>query len=96
MLAGIVFLWIGIAVLCGYVASEKGRSAGAWLFVGLCFGVFALLALVAVPAGDGPRECSRCGRSRVRHHRQVDGVATYFCPPCAQLHDEGPAVPAIP
>ena len=41
---GIIF---GIA--CGYIANEKGRSAGAWLILGFLFGLIALIIIVCLP-----------------------------------------------
>jgi hypothetical protein len=40
--------------LVPYVASSKGRSGLAWMFVALLMSpLLALIALVAVPAGEG-------------------------------------------
>ena len=41
---GIIF---GIA--CGYIANEKGRSAGAWSLLGFFFGLIALIIIVCLP-----------------------------------------------
>lgn len=47
----VYFFIYGIAsgVTCGYIASEKNRSAGAWFFLGVLFGVFAMFAIAGVP-----------------------------------------------
>lgn len=37
---------------CSYIAKEKGRSSGSWFFLGLCFSILAVLALIAVPKID--------------------------------------------
>jgi len=42
------FSWVGCAVLCGYVASQKGRSVS-WFWTGLLLGVFALIAVAGLP-----------------------------------------------
>ncbi len=36
--------------LCGYVASEKRRSGGAWFVAGFLLNVLALIALAAIPS----------------------------------------------
>jgi hypothetical protein len=37
--------WLSCAVACAVIASAKGKSVGAWLFWGLLFGIFALIAV---------------------------------------------------
>ena len=90
MVVAIILLWCGVAFLCGYVASEKGRSFGGWAFLGFFFTIFALIALVAVPTLEKrvpDPDCSRCGRARVKHYRQIDSKTIYFCPSCVQEYD---------
>jgi len=50
-MAAWVIFWIVVwGALCGYIASQKGRSGFAW-FMGGCFlGVFAAIAVIAVPS----------------------------------------------
>lgn len=43
-------IWLGFAFTSAFVASEKGRDAGAWFGLGLLFGFFAFFAVAAVPA----------------------------------------------
>jgi len=45
-----------VGLLCAYVADQKGRSGSAWFFLGLFFGIFALIAI----AGTPPRTGGRC------------------------------------
>ena len=45
-----IILWIAFAFLTGYIASQKNRSAAAWGIAGLFFGVFAVVAIAAVPS----------------------------------------------
>ena len=49
---GTVFLviWFGCAIMCWAVANSKGRFAGGWFFLGLVFGIFALIAVAAMPS----------------------------------------------
>ena len=48
----IVIGWslISAAVLCAYIASEKNRGGMGWFFAGLVFNIYAVIAIVAVPA----------------------------------------------
>ncbi len=45
----LLIIWVLLAVACGYVAEQKGRSYIAWFALGLLFGVFALLVLAITP-----------------------------------------------
>ena len=42
-------LWFGCAVMCWVVANSKGRFAGIWFLLGIVFGIFALIAVAAMP-----------------------------------------------
>ncbi len=46
----IIMIWMGFGVLCSVIAPGRGRSAGAWFVLGLVFGVFGLVALLAMPS----------------------------------------------
>ena len=53
----IVGIWIASAFLCAFVGGEKNRSRGSWFLAGLLFGIFAVIAVVAVPKlSDEERE----------------------------------------
>lgn len=45
----IFLLWLGCAILCAVVAPGRGRSGAGWFFIGLIFGVFGVIALLAMP-----------------------------------------------
>lgn len=45
-----LLLWIGCAILCWVIANAKGRIAGIWFVLGLCLGIFALIAVAAMPS----------------------------------------------
>jgi predicted PurR-regulated permease PerM len=51
---GLLIAWAIQAVICALisanVAKEKGYNPAIWAFVGLLFGAFALLGLIALPA----------------------------------------------
>jgi len=44
-----VLLWVASGILCAYVAGQKNRDKGSWFLAGLFFGIFAVIAVVAVP-----------------------------------------------
>jgi len=44
--------WLLSGCLCAFIGSEKGRSGVAWFFAGCLFGVFAIVAVCAVPRLD--------------------------------------------
>ena len=45
----IVFVGALFATLVGYIGDQKGRSFPLWALAGFLFGVFALVAVCAVP-----------------------------------------------
>ena len=54
-LAFIAFIWCFCSVLCGIIAENKARSVLGWAMLGLIFGPFAAIMLLALKAkrGDG-------------------------------------------
>ena len=52
----ILAIWIVSAVLSAVLARAKGRSVGAWLFVGFLFGPLGLVASAGMPTYTGERE----------------------------------------
>ena len=48
-MALIVILWLAEAGLCSFIASQKGRASLDWFISGLLFGIFTLVAVIAVP-----------------------------------------------
>ena len=50
---GIVFFgWAAFAFLVASIAVSKGRPAIGWLILGAIFGIFALIAVCAMPRID--------------------------------------------
>jgi len=48
----LVGVWVGGAVLCGYVAEQRQRSGPAWSLLALLFSpLLIMLALLAIPMG---------------------------------------------
>ena len=48
-----VFIWGAFAVVTAIAASARGHNPVAWFFIGLLFGVFALVAVLVMKPGDG-------------------------------------------
>lgn len=44
-----VLIWLGFAIVTAIAANSRGRGAGGWFFLGLIFGVFALIAVLVMP-----------------------------------------------
>jgi hypothetical protein len=68
----VLLVWIGCAVLCWVVASSKGRFAGGWFLLGLVLGIFALIAIAAMP-------------SRARAPGEPTPDTHVRCPDCREL-----------
>ena len=49
-MAMFAFIWILFGGLCGYIANEKGRDVFGWAIAGVLFGIFAAIAVCAVPS----------------------------------------------
>ena len=45
----VITVWILSGLLCAFIASQKGRNSLAWFFAGALFGIFAVVAIIAVP-----------------------------------------------
>ena len=45
----VIAIWVLSGLLCAFIASEKGRNGLGWFFVGALFGIFAIVAIIAVP-----------------------------------------------
>lgn len=56
-----------MGLLCSYVAKQKNRDGVNWFALGLIFNIFALLALIALPAGAvllaGQKKCKYCAET---------------------------------
>lgn len=49
----VIVLGCACMVLAGQVAERRGRSGRAWMWLGMVFGPFALVAVVLLPARRG-------------------------------------------
>ena len=49
-MAAVVVVLIVFGCLCGFIGESKGRSGFGWFMGGVAFGVFALIAVCAVPS----------------------------------------------
>ena len=45
-----VFLALPMGILTSFIANRKGRGGIGWFFGGLFLGIFALIAICAIPA----------------------------------------------
>lgn len=54
----VILVWLASAVLCGYVADQKGRNAAGWAAAGFLFGIFAVIAIAVVPKSE-EKQCTK-------------------------------------
>ena len=83
---------------CAYLAGEKDRSGGSWFFLGLVFGILALLVLIGLPSEQRSSTRTRHtsvdspSTSRSGHRRKTPEVR--LCPHCIQeVHERATACP---
>jgi len=43
-------VWLLSGIVCAYIATQKRRSGVLWFFLGILGGVFAVIAIAAVPS----------------------------------------------
>ena len=67
----VIVIWVFSGFLCAYIASEKNRGGMGWFFAGLIFGIFAVIAIVAVPALS---EDEKKQREEVRNDRVLNAL----------------------
>ena len=91
-----LLLWVGFAVVTAIAASSRGRSGGAWFFLGLLFGVFGLIAVLVMPRVEAPGQASVGAlpnetkrRAELRQTAEAARAAevaadTTACPQCAE------------
>ncbi|MCG2586527.1 hypothetical protein [Massilia sp. TS11] len=46
----ISLFWVGCAIACGIIASNKGRSVGGWIVLGFLFSIFSLIVILVLPS----------------------------------------------
>lgn len=85
---------------CAYLASTKGRGVGSWFFLGLIFGILALLVLIGVPSQqrsspkDRRRSSQSTGTSEAEEEPGQKGPDFRLCPHCIQeVHELATACP---
>ena len=85
---------------CAYLAGEKGRSGGSWFFLGLVFGILALLVLIGLPSeqrssNEPVRASTRSTRtSEAGEEPGQEDPDFRLCPHCIQeVHELATACP---
>lgn len=92
---GMVVLWVGCGVSSAVIAAAHGRDFFTWLALGVLFGVFALIVVVALPkpnanaaqsgpAGAGDKECPKC------HGHTIEWVRK--CKHCGHAFDDASGI----
>lgn len=80
LIAVFAFLWIGLGVTSAVIAAAYGRDFIIWLMLGVLFGLFALVLVIALPkptAGAsapsgkaGDRQCPECHKWTIEWARK--------------------------
>ena len=85
---------------CAYLAGEKGRDSTAWFFLGLIFGILALLVLIGLPteqnssSGDSHTPRRSAVMSKANRGPRRDASNFRLCPHCIQeVHELATACP---
>ena len=97
----LLYLVYGVVLgsFCAYLAGQKGRDGTSWFFLGLVFGILALLVLIGLP---GEQHSSSENRPHTRPpvtsstDRNVTGKPpdVRLCPHCIQeVHELAAACP---
>ena len=42
------FIWVFCGIICAILASHRGRSVALWFFLGITFGIFAIILLLVM------------------------------------------------
>ena len=88
----LIITWFICAGFSAYIAGQKNRSVGNWFLVGLLFGIFALIAISAVPTllETGPNNnMTRSGGIqywKCKNCEQINGLAVNICSKCGARH----------
>lgn len=53
-LGWVIGLWVLMLVAAGEIAKIRGRSFGNWAFLGLIYGIVAVIAVYLMPPLDSP------------------------------------------
>lgn len=54
----LIVIWLAFAIVTALAASGRGRSFGGWLILGLCFGFFALIAVLVMSPLQAPQRAN--------------------------------------
>ena len=84
----IVVTWIASAVLCMIIAESKRRNDARWFFLGLFFGVFALILILALPSLEGRKALAYKTDKICQFCAQQIRAKAVVCPYCTRALDE--------
>ena len=80
LIAVFAFLWIGLGVTSSVIAAAYGRDFILWLVLGVLFGLFALVLVIALPKPEavasasagkaGDRQCPECHKWTIEWARK--------------------------
>ena len=78
-----VILWIVSIVLCGVVASKKGRFVFGWVLLGFLLSFIALIiVLVISDLSDGVVQAKKAGRIQCPSCKEFIRPGASICPMC--------------
>lgn len=76
-LLALLIIFAGLGYLVGSIARRRGHSFGRWFWLGACFGLLALFALLRKP------------RAGMAHYRGGGAKGQKMCPGCHEWIDPG-------
>jgi hypothetical protein len=88
----VIGLWILCGLVAAYIASSRGEAGGKWFFLGLIFGVFAVIGALFTGAkcpycqsriSSQAVKCPRCQSDLATNRQMMKSNTTYKqCPWC--------------
>jgi len=79
-------VWLGVGILTGYLASQKGRDVPTWVVISFLFPLFGLIVLAALPTVEPPKEGPIAGQPLSANTESAHRVEQMSkkCPECAE------------
>jgi hypothetical protein len=69
-----IILWVVFAIICGSIASAKGRSSVTWAILGFIGGLISMLILACLPKIEPMKKCPNCA-----NEVKQEAMACYHC-----------------